>query len=111
MKKFKTFLAVMVAVCLLGGATVTPMEAAAAGPSPAPASGPAGPGWPRVIDRDGNHVILYQPQLKSWQRYRELVADTAISITPQGGKQILGVISWKAETVANVSLRTRSEER
>jgi hypothetical protein len=107
MKKFKTFLAVSVAVCLLGGGVpVTPMEAAAAGASSVPASTPAAPGWPRVIDRDGNHVILYQPQLKSWQRYRELVADTAISITPQGGKQILGVISWKADTIANVSTRT-----
>jgi hypothetical protein len=107
MERFKTFLAVMVAVCLLGGGVpVTPTEAAAAGPSPAPASGPAGPGWPRVLDRDGNHVILYQPQLKSWQKYRELVADTAISITPQGGKQILGVISWKADTIADVSTRT-----
>src|SRR3984885_9228355 len=105
MNNWKACVALAVMVCL--AASVVPfasMQAAAA--SPAPESAPVPPSWPKVIDRDGNHIIVYQPQLKSWQKYRELVADTAISITPQGGQQILGVISWRAETVANVSLRT-----
>src|ERR1700679_3410440 len=107
MKNRKAFPAVFVAVCLLGpGTSVAPPAAAAPRPSPAPASAPVAPSWPKVFDRDGNHVILYQPQLRSWQKYRELVADTAISITPQGGQQMLGVISWKADTIANVSTRT-----
>ena len=107
MKNWKAFLAVFVVVCLLGpGMSVAPLQAVASSPNPAPASAPVAPSWPRVLDRDGNHIILYQPQLKSWQKYRELVADTAISITPQGGQQILGVISWKADTIANVSTRT-----
>jgi hypothetical protein len=106
-KNWKAFLAVFVVVCLLGpGMSVAPLQAVASSPNPAPASAPVAPSWPRVLDRDGNHIILYQPQLKSWQKYRELVADTAISITPQGGQQILGVISWKADTIANVSTRT-----
>jgi hypothetical protein len=58
------------------------------------------------MDRDGNHVVVYQPQLKSWQKYRTLIADTAISITPTGEKQILGVISWRADTISNVSTHT-----
>src|SRR6202021_3633480 len=108
MKNWKAFPAVFVAVCLLGpGMPGAPLAVAGSNPGPAPASAPpVAPSWPRVFDRDGNHVILYQPQLKSWQKYRELVADTAISITPQGGQQILGVISWKADTIANVSTRT-----
>src|ERR1700752_985782 len=105
MKKSKGILAVAIGVCLFGlDVRVAPLQAAAS--SPSPVSAPTAPTWPKVFDRDGNHVVLYQPQLKSWQKFRELVADTAISITPQGGKQILGVISWKANTIANVSART-----
>jgi hypothetical protein len=109
MKIWKAFPAVMVTVCLLSGVCPFPSTqagSASADAGPAPGSAPNTPSWPRVMDRDGNHVILYQPQVKSWQKYRTLVADTAISITPQGGKQVLGVISWKADTQANVSLRT-----
>src|ERR1700678_995074 len=107
MKAWKAYLAVVVMVCLVIGVFPSArLQAVAVLANPAPASAPAPPSWPKVIDRDGNHVILYQPQVKTWQKYRTLVADTAISITPQGGKQILGVISWKADTLANVSLRT-----
>src|ERR1700727_711758 len=105
MNNWKACVALAVMVCL--AASVVPfasMQAAAA--SPVPASAPVPPAWPKIIDRDGNHIIVYQPQLKSWEKYRTLVADTAISITPAGGKQILGVISWRANTLANVSERT-----
>jgi hypothetical protein len=106
-KTIETSLIAVITVCLL--ASVVPwaeLHAAAASSSAVSASPTYNPSWPRVVDRDGNHIILYQPQIRTWQKYRELVADTAISITPQGGKQILGVISWKADTIANVSART-----
>jgi hypothetical protein len=104
--------ALVVACMALGGVPVAPVQAApvnmafAATAFASPAAAAYAPGWPRVVDRDGNHVIVYQPQLKSWTQYRTLVADTAISITPAGGQQILGVISWRANTLANVSART-----
>jgi len=66
----------------------------------------APPSWPRVFDRNGAHVIVYQPQLKAWQRYRLLLADTAISITDSGKTPVLGVVSWRAETFTNVSAKT-----
>jgi hypothetical protein len=73
---------------------------------PSPASGAATvPGWPRTFDRDGYHVVVYQPQLKSWTQYRTLVADTAVSVTGADGKPVLGVISWRANTIANVATR------
>jgi hypothetical protein len=105
----KAALAVVIALTLLiGTCPLAPLSASTASiTSPAPAaSAPVAPAWPKIIDRDGNHIIVYQPQLKSWEKYRTLVADTAISITPAGGKQILGVISWRANTLANVSERT-----
>src|ERR1700751_6341147 len=109
MQKIKAVLAAVVTLTLLLGTyPFAPVLASTPNiTSPAPAaSAPAAPAWPKIIDRDGNHIIVYQPQLKSWDKCRTLVADTAISITPEGGKQILGVISWRANTVANVSLRT-----
>src|SRR5215831_4885693 len=61
--------------------------------------------WPRAFDRNGAHVIVYQPQVKSWRGYRSLIADTAISIQQGDTKPILGVISWHADTVTDVSSR------
>jgi hypothetical protein len=106
MKKLQALLVVVVTASLLSGGVPFPAQSlAAAAPGTAAAKPPA-TGWPRTFDRDGAHVVVYQPQLKSWQRYRELAADTAISITPTGAKQILGVISWSADTTTDVSART-----
>jgi hypothetical protein len=109
MRKMKATLAVVVTLTfLMGTYPLAPLRASTARVTssfPA-ASAPVAPAWPKIIDKDGNHIIVYQPQLKSWEKYRTLVADTAISITPNGGKQFLGVISWRANTVANVSART-----
>jgi hypothetical protein len=62
--------------------------------------------WPRVFDRNGTHVIVYQPQVKSWRGYRSLIADTAVSIQDSNTKPILGVISWHADTITDVNSRT-----
>jgi hypothetical protein len=105
MKRSTAFLII---ISLAIGPNIFPtssLRASPALPNPASASAANAPSWPKIVDKDGNHVIVYQPQLKSWQKYRTLVADTAISITPNGGKQILGVISWRANTIANVSTR------
>lgn len=56
-----------------------------------------------VFDRNGMHLVVYQPQLRAWQRYQTMVADTAISVTENGGKPLLGAISWRADTFTNVS--------
>jgi hypothetical protein len=105
MKRSSIFL---LSLCLTIGPSISPtssLQAFPPSPKPAPTATAYVPSWPKIIDKDGNHIIVYQPQLKSWQKYRTLVADTAVSITPNGGKQILGVISWRANTIANVSTR------
>jgi hypothetical protein len=71
---------------------------------PAPAANI--PQWPKVFDRNGAHIVVYQPQVRSWRSYRSLIAGTAISVTPPGGQPILGVISWHADTITVVSSRT-----
>jgi hypothetical protein len=101
MEKGKVLLVSIITVCLLNGAvpfSTTPAIAAGSTTYVAP--------WPKSVDKDGAHVVVYQPQLKSWRNYRSLVADTAISITQSDGKPILGVISWRADTITNVSART-----
>ena len=69
---------------------LAPLQAFPAAPSAAAYAFP----WPKVFDRDGGHIVVYQPQVKSWRDYRSLIADTAISITQPNAKPILGVISW-----------------
>lgn len=79
-----------------------PLQAFPAAPSAAAYASP----WPKVFDRNGAHIVVYQPQVKSWRNYRSLIADTAISITQPNAKPILGVISWHADTITNVNART-----
>jgi hypothetical protein len=107
MEKFKTSLAVIATISLLLGAIpITPLQASRAGNNPAAAPAPYVPSWPKTFDMDGTIAVVYQPQLKAWHNYRNLVADTAISITLKGAKPILGVISWSADTITNVSAGT-----
>jgi hypothetical protein len=83
-------LLVVAAICLVTAAAVSPAQQPAAATSKPPAALPSASSWPRVFDRSGTHVVVYQPQLKAWQKYRMLVADTAISITDQGQPPVLG---------------------
>ena len=77
------------------------LQASPAAPGAAPYVSP----WPRAFDRNGAHVIVYQPQVKSWRGYRSLIADTAVSIQQGNTKPVLGVISWHADTITDVSSR------
>jgi hypothetical protein len=99
-------LAVMVALSLFASAIPSAAQQASSATHKPTTSAPAPLSWPRIFDRTGVHVIVYQPQLKSWRNYRDLVADTAISITENGGTPVLGVISWRADTITDVSART-----
>jgi len=104
MKKWKRLWAFLVGACLLG--SPVPSTVLRAAQANVAGSAPASSPWPRAFDANGAHIIVYQPQLKSWRGYRTLVADTAVSITRSGSKPILGVISFKADTITNVSART-----
>ncbi len=56
------------AVCLLGVA----LPALAQTP-PQPASTvPPAPLWPMVFGKDGARLIVYQPQIEAWQKFRDL---------------------------------------
>ena len=102
--KLKSLLtALLVSTLVFGPLPVPALHALPATPTPAyVAPSP----WPKVFDRNGNHTVVYQPQVKSWRSYRSLIADTAVSIQQGNTKPILGVISWHADTITDVSAAT-----
>ena len=102
--KLKSLLtALLVSTLVFGPLPAPSLQALPA--TPVPASVAPSP-WPKVFDRNGNHTIVYQPQVKSWRSYRSLIADTAVSIQQGNTKPILGVISWHADTITDVSAAT-----
>jgi len=79
-------------------------------PSASATSAPAGPtqdaGWPRQFTKDGAVLVAYQPQITDWKNYKDLTARVAFSLTPAGGKPILGVADLEADTMVDQEART-----
>src|SRR5438477_9303605 len=64
----------------------------------------ADPGWPREKYSNGNRLIIYQPQVDDWKNFQELTWRMAVSLTPKGGKEVVGVVEMKGNTdVDNVA--------
>lgn len=63
-------------------------------------------GWPRQISKDGSTLVYYQPQIDSWKDYKRVYTRMAFALTPQGGKQTLGVANLSAKTDVNKGNRT-----
>lgn len=64
------------------------------------------PGWPRSIKKNGAELIYYQPQVDDWKDKKELYARMAVSLTPPGGKQTVGVVSIRMKTDADIAAHT-----
>ncbi len=73
--------------------------------APKPAVTPEVPQWPVEFQKDGNRLIIYQPQLRDWKNFRDLIADSAVSITPRGGQPVLGVATWHSNTLTDTQTR------
>ncbi len=90
-----------------------PKPAATPVPKPAPAAKPdANPpppdgGWPRAYTTpSGGHIVVYQPQVASWDQQRRAVAYAAVSYEAKGAtKPALG--SLKVESNTKVSVEER----
>ena len=62
------------------------------------------PGWPREKYSNGTRLIIYQPQVDDWKNFQELSWRMAVSLTPKGGKEVVGVVEMKGNTdVDNVA--------
>lgn len=62
-------------------------------------------GWPREVSLNGSKLVYYQPQVDQWKDFKEITADVAFSLTPKGGKEVLGVASLKSETLVDKDTR------
>lgn len=74
--------------------------------APGPAAAPNDPGWPRVIAKNGKELTIYQPQIDSWQDYKNIHARFAIAVKDgKSKKETFGVAEWDAETVVDQAAR------
>jgi hypothetical protein len=79
--------------------TITNLAAKTANP-------PADPGWPRQRTNEQGRLVYYQPQVDAWTNFKELSFRMAFSLTPKGGKEIVGVVEVQAQTDVNVDDRS-----
>jgi hypothetical protein len=54
--------------------------------------------WPREKYSNGTRLIIYQPQVDDWKDFQDLSWRMAISLTPKGGKTVVGVVEMKGTT-------------
>ena len=53
--------------------------------------GSGDPGWPREHARGGNRLLVYQPPVDDWKNFHDLTWRMAVSLTPKGGNEAVGV--------------------
>ena len=71
------------------------------------ATPPVDPGWPRVIQKNGKQLTIYQPQVDFWKDYANIHFRCAISVKAGASqKEKFGVAEVDAETVTDTATRT-----
>ena len=87
----------------------TAAQLAKPAPTPAPAAAPnptTGAGRARYATPSGGKIIVYQPQVASWDQQKHMVAYSAVSYEPKGApKPALGSLKIEADTKVSVSER------
>lgn len=62
--------------------------------------------WPRAYEKDGHEVVVYDPQVESWEAHKKLAARAAIALTTKGAKEpVYGALDMTVET--EISMETR----
>jgi hypothetical protein len=98
--------AALTALSLLFASTGYAAQAPASAASAPPPAAATDPGWPRQIVKNGTTLVYYQPQVDNWDNYQKISGRAAFSMTPQGGKAALGVVSFEAGTAVDKDTRT-----
>ena len=66
----------------------------------------APPSWPRTFEKDGNTLVMYQPQVDSWDKRKQIRFRSAITLTQAGSsEQHVGVVAVKAQTTVDHDAR------
>src|SRR6185369_15292230 len=63
-------------------------------------------GWPRSFSNSGGSLVLYQPQVDDWKNYSVVNARSAFALTPTGGKECVGVVTFTLQTVVDMDKHT-----
>jgi hypothetical protein len=63
---------------------------------------PLAQGWPRQRTNEQGRLVYYQPQVDAWTNFKDLTFRMAFSLTPKGGKEIVGIIELQAQTDVNM---------
>src|SRR5215218_8115155 len=89
------------------GAATPHARQRAAGGSPRAAEAAVDGGWPRgYVTPGGARVVLYQPQVASWEGQRRMVAYAAASYLREGAKKPeLGTLKVEADTEVSLTER------
>ena len=64
------------------------------------------PGWPRNLNNSGGTLVLYQPQVDDWKNYSVVDARSAFALTPTGGKEHVGVVTFTLQSVVDMDAHT-----
>ncbi len=95
-----TFLIVFAVSALLAG------DVAAKSSKSNATSASTDPGWPRQRTNEQGSLVYYQPQVDAWTNFKQLDFRMAFSLTPKGGKEIVGILELQAQTDVNVDDRS-----
>src|SRR5262245_3414125 len=88
-------------VIVVGALLASPTAGTAANVGSAQSGGSS---WPREKYENGTKLIIYQPQVDNWNNFQDLSWRMAVSLTPKGGKTVIGVVEMKGNTsIDNVS--------
>ena len=63
-------------------------------------------GWPRSFSNSGGSLVLYQPQVDDWKNYAVVDARSAFALTPTGGKEEVGVVTFQLQSVVDMDSHT-----
>lgn len=63
-------------------------------------------GWPRSFSNSGGSLVLYQPQVDDWENYSVVDARSAFALTPTGGKESVGVVTFSLQSVVDMDQHT-----
>lgn len=64
------------------------------------------PGWPRVFEKDGRKVAVFQPQIDSWNNYSKIQFRSAVAVsTDPNGEPVYGAIATEADTKVDPDTR------
>ena len=60
------------------------------------------PGWPRNHNGTSGTLIVAQPQVDHWQSFHSLAYHPAFTVTPVKGKEHVGVLCLRTQTIADM---------